>query len=578
MNPSLIERSTDGELWELVRRGSEEAFAVLVRKHQSLVCAVAYNACGNVALSEDVAQETFWAAWRGRDSPEPPTRLRPWLCGIARNLARNAGRRAGRPVEAAAPLDGVAEPSMIEPGPLEAALSREEETLVWKTLARIPESYREPLILFYREGQSVAEVAAALDLSEDAAKQRLSRGRAMLRERMSGLVEDGLRRTRPGRTLTVAVMAGLSTVGQGCAGTATAAGSLAIVGPVVKVGLFAGGLLGTLLGGLIGVATGGGITWVGAQFAPTKSKRDQRFQFGARIVVASILYTAVFNRLILAFADRPWYLAAYFLGYIPLDIYFFAEAFRWNRAWKQLQAESGPDSEPSDSALRSKLNVVAERFRGRVYRSRASLGGIPLVDINVADPVSFGVTPSDLPGNGFRIARGWIAVGDHAHGILLAIGSRTARGIVALGGRAIGVVSLGGVAVGVVSCGGVAVGPVALGGVSLGGLALGGLAVGWWALGWGAIAWDVACGTFVAAMRGASGSLALAREAALGGTGWARHFNDNVARALLGDHPLQQILNWYIANLELATAAIVLLAAFSPGLLLPLMYRRGRRL
>src|SRR5205823_14257953 len=138
-------------------------------------------------------------------------RLRAWLCGIARNLGKNARRRAARPAEAAAaPLDGVAEVPAAAPGPAEAAVSREEEALVWETLEQVPETYREPLILFYREDQSIAEVAAAMDLSEDAVKQRLSRGRGMLREQVAELVEVGLRRSRPGRKFTVAVITGLA--------------------------------------------------------------------------------------------------------------------------------------------------------------------------------------------------------------------------------------------------------------------------------------------------------------------------------------------------------------------------------
>ena len=53
------------------------------------------------------------------------------------------------------------------------------------------------------EEQSVAQVAAALDLSPDAVKQRLSRGRGLLREQVARLVEGALRRSRPGRPFTV---------------------------------------------------------------------------------------------------------------------------------------------------------------------------------------------------------------------------------------------------------------------------------------------------------------------------------------------------------------------------------------
>src|SRR6266566_4792952 len=85
---------SDSNLWRLVCGGSAPAFEVLVRRYQSLVCSVAYSACGNLALSEDVAQETFWTAWRQRASLDQPERLGAWLCGIARNLAKNARRRA----------------------------------------------------------------------------------------------------------------------------------------------------------------------------------------------------------------------------------------------------------------------------------------------------------------------------------------------------------------------------------------------------------------------------------------------------------------------------------------------------
>ena len=180
MTSTLTDHTPDADLWQLVCQGSVPAFESLVRRHQSLVSAVAYNACGDLALSEDVAQETFWTAWRERTTLANPSRLRAWLCGIARNLGKNARRRESR---AAAALDTSAEPAAEAPGPAEEAVSREEESLVWETLAQIPESYREPLILYYREQQSVAEVAAALELSEDAVKQRLSRGRGMLRER-----------------------------------------------------------------------------------------------------------------------------------------------------------------------------------------------------------------------------------------------------------------------------------------------------------------------------------------------------------------------------------------------------------
>src|SRR5215469_8699930 len=115
--------SSDSDLWQLVRAGSTAAFEVLVGRYQSRVCAVAYSACGDLALSEDVAQETFWTAWRQRASLEQPSQLGSWLCGIARNLGKNARRKAARLAESAGALDVATELPADEPGPAEAAVS-----------------------------------------------------------------------------------------------------------------------------------------------------------------------------------------------------------------------------------------------------------------------------------------------------------------------------------------------------------------------------------------------------------------------------------------------------------------------
>src|SRR5437773_1226633 len=60
-----------------------------------------------------------------------------------------------------------------------------------------------------REHRSVEHVAAALDLTEDAVKQRLARGRKILQERVLSFVEGALSRTTPGRVFTLGVLAAL---------------------------------------------------------------------------------------------------------------------------------------------------------------------------------------------------------------------------------------------------------------------------------------------------------------------------------------------------------------------------------
>jgi zinc protease len=532
---------SDASLWQLTCQGNVSAFEVLVRRHQSLVCAVAFSACGNVALSEDVAQETFWSAWRQRGSLERPDRLTAWLCGIARNLAKNARRKAARPAESALPLDTQSELSTGEPDPAQEAVSHEEESLLWQALERIPAVYREPLILFYRENQSAAEVAGALRLTEDAVKKRLSRGRGMLRQQVADLVEGGLRRSRPGRKFTVSVIAGLAAQSAGAksavAATAGAGALKAAAGAAAASGTLAGviGSCAGLLGGWLGA-------WIPAQAAPTRRQRDVILHAGRRILLVSIVFLAVLCGLIYAFAGGPSYLIAWGGWMLAFWAYLAVECACVVRNINRIRLEQASDDEPNQTALRIGWTAMATRFGDRVYHSQANLLGLPLIDINLSAPMPPGsatTTGSSSVSKTRRIARGWIAIGDDARGILLGIGS-TARGLVALGSRALGVLSFGGVAVGLVAFGGLGLGVVGIGGLGAGVYAFGGAAIGWRAVGGLAAGWDIACGGGAFAGHAACGGAAIARDFALGGEARAHHANDQAARDFLGNHPFVQ--------------------------------------
>jgi hypothetical protein len=80
------------------------------------------------------------------------------------------------------------------------------------------------MVLFYRQEESIASVADILRISEEAVRQRLSRGRAMLNERVAKVVELGLRRSGPTKALVLAVLAALP-VASAKAGTLGAATS-----------------------------------------------------------------------------------------------------------------------------------------------------------------------------------------------------------------------------------------------------------------------------------------------------------------------------------------------------------------
>jgi RNA polymerase sigma factor (sigma-70 family) len=224
-----VAKGGDAELVSASLEGDREAYGRIVTRYQSLVCSLAYSATGSVTQSEDLAQETFLEAWKNLASLREPQKLRSWLCGIARNRIHQAVRTERRePSHQAEPLENLAQAPCPDPLPPDRAISREEAELLWRMLEQLPETYRLPLVLFYREHQSVEMVARNLDLSEEAARQRLSRARKLLQEEVQAFVETALSRTSPGKAFTLGVIAALpfaATSAKAASGVALAKGA-----------------------------------------------------------------------------------------------------------------------------------------------------------------------------------------------------------------------------------------------------------------------------------------------------------------------------------------------------------------
>ena len=268
---------SDRELVERSLRGDRAAFGHIVERYQSLICAVTYSATGDISRSEDLAQETFLAAWRGLGGLKEPERLKPWLCGIARHLVQEFHRRSVRdPLRRAGSLDAAAlenaSRSFVDGDP---RIGKEAQALLWRVLEGLPESYREPLVLFYRQDQSVWEVAGALGVSEDVVRQRLSRGRAMLSARVSGFIESALHHSGPADDFAPCVIAALpalaATAHSAAAGTAAAASK-------ASGGAKMAGLLGTIVSpvGAIG-ACAGAIAAIWGRIAAARTGRERGF-------------------------------------------------------------------------------------------------------------------------------------------------------------------------------------------------------------------------------------------------------------------------------------------------------------
>jgi len=194
--PSLAD---DASLLRRLRAGEEAAFEDLVRRFGGRMRAVARRILGDEHEADDALQEAVLSAFDALPGFEGKSSLGTWLHRIAVNSAlgrlRTRKRRAEESIDALLPQwkeDGHHVAAWTEwRDPSEDPLVREElRGLVRASVDRLPDGYREVLVLRDMEGWSTAQTAEALGIREEAAKVRLHRARQALR----GLLDPHLRK------------------------------------------------------------------------------------------------------------------------------------------------------------------------------------------------------------------------------------------------------------------------------------------------------------------------------------------------------------------------------------------------
>lgn len=515
---TLADAVSDAELVTSCLAGKRDAFARIVERYQRLLCSLAYAATGNVAESEDAAQETFVAAWCSLRDLREPEKLRPWLCGILRYKIGRLRRQYGRDAAVGAePMEAAGEVEAEDVSVADKAMQAEEQAILWRALERVPVRYREPLVLYYRENRSIEHVACALELTEDAVKQRLARGRKMLQEQALAFVEGALARTTPGRAFTAGVIAMLPALAPAPVKAAGVGAAAVAQGSALAKTTGLAALLAFVAGAVSAVMQ----LRIGLDQSRTPRERRAIVVTTAGCFFGTLAFIGVLWGLKEA-ALRWWEQRAVFAAICQVLVVGFVVAgplglVRLMAYFRRLRSEERRRHPELFAAERDRVGS-----RAGVYRSHATLFGVPLVHVRFS---------SADAGEGPVV--GWIAAGDRAYGLLFA-----------WGGLAVAPVSVGAFAVGFLSVGAVSVGVIGLGTFGTGLLAVGGIAVGFKAYAWlSALGWLAA----------RSGGFGIAHVAAEAPVAFARHANDATAHALVTGAGEQQNEMLFFIMIAVAT-------------------------
>jgi RNA polymerase sigma-70 factor (ECF subfamily) len=171
----------DQELLARVQEGSQQAFAELVQRHTERFYWLAYRYVQSRETAEDIVQDAFVKLWEdpGKWQPRRNTRFTTWFYRVVVNLCLD-WRKRKRPL----PLDEEV-PLVDERETADEAMIRiQEQKLLEKEIAALPERQRTALNLCFDEGLSNQQAAEVMGMNLKALQSLIMRAKTTLKERM----------------------------------------------------------------------------------------------------------------------------------------------------------------------------------------------------------------------------------------------------------------------------------------------------------------------------------------------------------------------------------------------------------
>ncbi len=173
----------DACLIQASQQGDQDAFAILLQKHQRRVFNVILRMVNNYDDASEVTQETFLAAWQGLPSFRSEARFSTWLYSIAYHcsLRQLERRKHEETLQTAMQAQQLLKDAHIEKRPEEIVEGYEMQARMREHLSQLPTKYRVVLILRHLQDRTYEEMAQILTLPIGTIKTHLFRARNLLK-------------------------------------------------------------------------------------------------------------------------------------------------------------------------------------------------------------------------------------------------------------------------------------------------------------------------------------------------------------------------------------------------------------
>jgi RNA polymerase sigma-70 factor (ECF subfamily) len=196
--------TSDTGLARRIAGGDQQAFVLLMRRHNQLLYRTARSILRDDFDAEDALQDAYLQAYRAIGQFRADAKLATWLTRIVINAAIARARTTGRRAEvmqlhhgsdpAGYPTEATMEPGASEhpDSPETRAMRAQTRAMLEKSIDALPEAFRTVFVLRALEEMSGEEVAACLDIPEATVRSRFFRARGMLRAALAHDVDLAL--------------------------------------------------------------------------------------------------------------------------------------------------------------------------------------------------------------------------------------------------------------------------------------------------------------------------------------------------------------------------------------------------
>ncbi len=193
---SGLPQASDRELIAAVLRGDEDKYGDLVERYQGRLVNYLFRLLRNVEEAQDLAQEVFFKVYRALDRYDPRYRFSTWLFRVAQNAAIDKIRKRRLQLVS---MDRQGDPESGgrswefpsgRPGPYRDLRNKERGEAIQATIDQLPWEYRELIVLRHYGELSYDEIATLKEMPLGTVKNKLFRGRQMMKEKLREFLTD----------------------------------------------------------------------------------------------------------------------------------------------------------------------------------------------------------------------------------------------------------------------------------------------------------------------------------------------------------------------------------------------------